>query len=85
MRRFLAVLALCAASAVPSQAQVCDGVTNDTAAIQAAIDAAVPVGAWVELPAGTCRITADLVVAAHQGVGSKTLNWDGTIFTVAVA
>ena len=35
-----------------------DGVADDTAAIQALIDASG--GGWVELPAGTFRTTADL-------------------------
>lgn len=37
---------------------VCDGITDDTAAIQSAIDEAN--GDWVNLPAGTCRVTSEL-------------------------
>lgn len=39
-------------------AVVCDGVADDTAALQTAIDQAN--GDWVNLPAGTCRITSEL-------------------------
>jgi hypothetical protein len=44
---------------------VCDGIADDTAAVQAAIDAAN--GDWVQLPAGACRVTADLVRSASGG------------------
>lgn len=39
-------------------AVICDGVADDTAALQAAIDQAN--GDWVNLPTGTCRITSEL-------------------------
>lgn len=61
-----------------------NGVANDTVAIQAAINAAYPVGGVVYLPAGTYRTTSGLVIdygglnPADTGFGAKcTLRGDG--------
>jgi pectate lyase-like protein len=42
----------------------CDGSTDDTAAIQAAIDIATP--NKVQLPTGTCKITNELLIDDHR-------------------
>lgn len=46
-------------------AVICDGVADDTVALQAAIDQAN--GDWVILPPGTCRVTAELTRYAGGG------------------
>ena len=54
---------------------VCDGATDDTAAIQAAIDAAELVGGTVLVPAATCNITALTIDANHvtlSGTGNNS-------------
>jgi parallel beta-helix repeat protein len=45
-----------------------DGVTDDTTAIQAAIDYAAPIGASVFIPAGTYKITALTLPQQHGGI-----------------
>jgi hypothetical protein len=42
----------------------CDGTTDDTAAIQRAIDIATP--NKVQLPTGTCKITDELLISQHR-------------------
>ncbi len=58
---------------VQSYGALADGTTDDTAAVQAALNAAHTAGGGrVLLPAGTCRTTAPLVIYANttlQGVG----------------
>lgn len=66
-------LAARAAPVCEQPALVCDGATNDTAALQAALD----VGGHVILPAGTCIVT-QLEIGSNtwlqgQGAGSTTL------------
>ena len=52
---------------------VCDGTTDDTTAIQNAINAAAPLQAMVNVPAGkTCKITATLNITA-SGVGLRCM------------
>jgi hypothetical protein len=64
----------------PEYGAVGDGVADDTAAIQAAIDAAELTGGVVDLPRGVYKTSAELVVGAPgvklvgQGIGTS---WDG--------
>ncbi len=62
-----------------------DGVTDDTAAIQTALNALGPTNPTLYLPAGTYRITQTLTLAAQQYVNiigqdpsTTTIIWDGS-------
>ena len=79
--------ALGADSDSPTATIVCDGATDTTASIQAAIDAARRpggVGARVALPAGNCVVSRTLVlrgvagmILVGQGVPTTNLTWRG--------
>lgn len=65
-----------------------DGVTDDTAAIQAAVDEALIIGAGVYLPLGIYKITSPIIVyrpsnyaTCHiKGIHSTRMNpWSGTV------
>lgn len=57
-----------------------DGVTDDTAAIQAALNNGTATQRVVWLPAGTYKISSRLVVGSHTGLAS---NGDATLFATA--
>jgi len=62
---------------------VCDGVTDDTAALQAAMDLVAQEGGLLQLPAGTCRLTGTVklrsrVVLQGAGKARTVLAYEGS-------
>ena len=70
------------ASQITKVSTPCDGKQDDTANIQAAINSASSLGATVQLPGGTCRVTSSLMMKSNvvlQGAGKDVtvLKYEG--------
>jgi hypothetical protein len=59
---------------VRSYGAVCDGTTDDTVAIQAAIDAATGIEGIVLLPRGACKVTTIEMTSSFRGVRGQGIN-----------
>ncbi len=70
---------------VTEVALVCDGVTNDTAALNAALQAAAGSGATLLLPAGTCVVGGASPVHVPSGVTVRGRGRGGASGTVLLA
>ena len=57
-----------------------DGATDDTAAMQIAIDASVAAGKILFIPAGTYKITSTLTLPQHARLIGENTNMSTTFF-----
>ena len=71
---------LAVSASAPTSGIVCDGSTNSTAAIQSAVDQ----GGTVRLPAGTCKLSAAILLHKGSVILKGTLSSTGQLLTTLV-